>query len=146
MAFLSLIRKKNWGDVFLALSFILALAGLILYLNFGTTIFNPTLSMKLVVVIIVCLCFEGILLLIGSKIGKYIVFLLLLYAFIEYLGTQITYIANVMVAIDGSSFSASFLVTSGALVFSSLFALVSAIMAFDEKKMFHQENVHEKAH
>jgi hypothetical protein len=140
MSLLKIIKKKGLTDIFLVLSFVGALISLILYSVFGVTIFNPHLSLAVIVTLSLVLVLEILLGLFGSKMGKYLAFLLVLYALMEYINSQATYVANVFVAIDGSTLSASFLGTFILMLVSLIGALVSAILAPDEAVLFRKEN------
>jgi hypothetical protein len=139
MDFKSIIKKKGLGDIFLLVALIATVCSLILYIKTGITVFNPKLSNSVIASLIAALVLEALLLAIGSKIGKYVVYLLLLYSLIEYINTQATYIANIFVAIDGSTFSAGFICTIISFILGVAGALVSGILAKDESELFAKE-------
>lgn len=139
--FKKLIRSKGLSDIFLAASEILAILGLIGYYQTGITIFNPTLSSSVIAPLIVAIVFGALLCVIGSKAGKYIDYLLLLFVFLEYINSQITYVANILVAIDGSTLSSGFILTCLALFLAFVFALVSGILSKDEKSLLQSKDV-----
>jgi hypothetical protein len=126
------MRHKTLSDAFLAAGFLFAILALVFYLKTGITDFNPKINSAATTSLIVVLVLSFLLLFFGSKNGKYLAFLLVLYSFIQYLSSQATYIANVFVAIDGSTFSAGFIVTFLMYVFSFSFFLVSGILGTDE--------------
>lgn len=99
------IKNKGISEILILLTFIFTIINLILYCQSGVTIFNPNLYQSVIISLSFAIFLEGFTLIFNSKIIKYSIFILLLYSFIEYIYSQITYIANVFVAIDNSSFS-----------------------------------------
>jgi hypothetical protein len=126
------IQNKNWGDLIFALAFLALIGALVGYLVSGVTIFAPSLSQKVLIPLILLVVLAALLLVFGSKLGKYAVFMITIYAFIEYLKTQATYLANIIVSIDGSTFSTGFILTSVCFALALILSLTSAIMAPDE--------------
>lgn len=62
-------------------------------------------------------------------------YLLALYVFFQFIVTQLRYISNVLVAIDGTAFSASFLATAVLMALAWIAALVAALLiTFAQKK------------
>lgn len=62
-----------------------------------------------------------------SKTLRYISYLLYLFSFLGFIGSQVNYIANVMVSIDGTSFSSGFVATAVCFVLAIVFMLAAAI-------------------
>ena len=59
---------------------------------------------------------------------RYVAYLFCLYAFMWFIYSQVTYIANIFVAIDGYTFSGGFIATAVMYVLSFLFTLLAAIL------------------
>ena len=102
--------------------------GMAAYMKYGITEFTPSLSQSAVAAFGL-----GIILCIFSlireyKVIKFLGYLSFLYAWIESLLAQATYIANVFVSIDGNSFSAGFLTTVICSLAGAVFALFSVIL------------------
>lgn len=136
---LSIIKRKGLGDIFMAAALLLAIVGLILYCLTGATIFNPNLNSKVIASLGVAVGLSILFLVFSTKMGRYLVYLLLLFAFIEFINSQVTYIANVFVAIDGSTFSASFVGTFLSILLAAILAFVSGILTKDEAEIFRLE-------
>lgn len=125
---LSLIKKKGIGDLLLALSLLSLVLALIFYLVYGETEFNPTLSLSVLIPSYILLAVIVCLGAIGMKEGKFIAFLLSLYILIEYITSQVTYIVNVFVGIDGNSFTPVFLVAFIGYLATPILLLASYIL------------------
>lgn len=117
----------------LASSILFAFLSLIFYAVFGKTIFNPKLD-SLVFVFLGLVISTGIIsIFLPSKLVESFSFYFSILSILFYFRTQATYIANVFVAIDGTTFSASFLMT----FFSFILTMVLAVLAMSfEKKDF----------
>lgn len=113
--------------IFVGLGIAFALFSSILYLLTGVTIFVTKLDLLAVILPFVGAAIGLLSFLFGYKMVKFAAFLPCLYAFFSFLRVEITYIVNVFVAIDGNSFTPSFLLTLIALVASTIFFLVGAI-------------------
>lgn len=99
-----------------------------LYVKNGVTSFNPELNARAVTYISICLALCVISLVIDFKPIKYVAYLLCLYAFMWFIYSQVTYIANVFVAIDGYTFTGGFIATAVMYVLSSVCVLLSAVL------------------
>ena len=58
----------------------------------------------------------------------YVAYLLALWSLLQFIVTQLSYIANVLVAIDGNTFTPAFIATAVLLAVAAVMALVSAIL------------------
>jgi hypothetical protein len=123
---------KSLSDIFVALSLIASVCALTGYLKTGVTIFNPVLEKAVIITAGIGIGLNFIFLVFNSKIGKYSCYLIMLFSFIEYLSSQITYVANIFVAIDGSTFSAGFIFTCVSFILAWVLDLTGAILADDE--------------
>lgn len=100
------------------------LAG-ILYICTGVSSFNPDLNVSALVCIWVAVAMCAVSAVLDFKDIRYVAAMLFLYGLLMYIDSQVTYIANVFVAIDGYGFTAGFLST---LIFS-LLSFVVALLA-----------------
>lgn len=130
---------KGLSDIFLLIALITTIAGLIGYVLTGITIFQTKLYNSVIVSLSVLLVLEILFLVFNSKMGKYACFVLSIYSLISYIGSQATYLANILVSIDGSTFSAGFILTILALILTFATTLVSAILAKDEQTLLAME-------
>ncbi len=121
-------KTKKIGYYFLLPAFVSALAGLVLYLRTGVTIFTPTLSDSVIISLAIGLFLNAVLFVFEIKTLKYGLYLLFLYSCLSFLASQATYIANVLVSIDGTTFSSSFIAEALLLALAWIFALISAIL------------------
>lgn len=113
---------------FMAGSIVLTVIAVSLYATMGATTFNPEIDGKVVAVLIVEIVIGAVSLVFQAKLGEYASYLILLYGLVAYISTQVNYIANVFVAIDGETFSAAFLCTLLCLAFGMIAGLVAAIL------------------
>ena len=120
--------KDMLSAAFAGVAVLLAVIAASLYLAKGTTIFNPDLDARVYVPTFIAVAILLASTVFSAKLGKYVSYLLLLYALISWISTQATYITNVFVSIDGSTFSASFLCIAIFLVLAIAFSLTSAIL------------------
>lgn len=100
------------------------LAG-ILYICTGVSSFNPDLNVSALVCIWVAVAMCAVSAVFDFKDIRYVAAMLFLYGLLMYIDSQVTYIANVFVAIDGYGFTSGFLST---LIFS-LLSFVVALLA-----------------
>lgn len=127
-----LIKNKGISDIFLIVSLICAIVALPCYINSGITEFKATLDSKVINSMIFLIVIDGCLLVVSSKIVKYIEAALYIFTLISYISTQATYLANVLVAIDGTSLSGGFIACMVCLVLGFIASLLSGIFAKDE--------------
>ena len=125
-------REKGVSFWFLAASLLSAAAMLMLYAQTGRNTFTPDLSGKLMRVLGVCVALGLALALCEIKNGKYILYLIVFWTWLEFLVYNASYISNVMVGIDGNVLSAGFLLTALAGLISWVCALISAILQKNE--------------
>jgi hypothetical protein len=104
------------------------IAALCLYSKNGITSFNPELNKKAIAYVAVCLGLCAISLIVNFKQIRYVAYLFCLYAFMWFIYSQVTYIANVFVAIDGYTLSDGFIATTITYILSFVFTLISAIL------------------
>ena len=122
-----MLCRRGISFWFMLASFVLALAALVLYLLTGTNDFTPSLSGKVICLFSLSLAGAALFSVLEVKAGKYAVYLIGLGAWLEFIISQVNYLTNIFVSIDGSTFSSGFILTfiCGALAWA--FALVSAI-------------------
>ena len=138
------VRKKATRLLMAALLF--ELISLVLYSLTGVTEFTPTLSARVLIFGCAALLL-GAVLLVGAGRGKaesafsrildlgvYMVYALGLLAWLFYLTNEINYLANIMVAIDGTALSPVFVINTVLFLAAWLCALLSA-MAFGKTRM-----------
>ena len=122
------IRQKRGRSFALVIaSLVFTAAMLIAYIHTGVSTFTPVLSGKVVALLWVCVGIGVLLSVIEVKLGKYALYLLLLWMWLEFLFYNASYISNVLVGIDGNSFGAGFLLTVLFGLLAWLAALLSAI-------------------
>ena len=102
--------------------------GMAAYMKYGITEFTPALSKSAVAAFALGILFCAFSLVREYKVIKFLGYLAFLYAWIESLCAQATYIANVFVSIDGNSFSPGFLVTVICSLLGAVAALLSVIL------------------
>lgn len=102
--------------------------GMAAYMKYGITEFTPALSKSAVAAFVLGILFCAFSLVREYKVIKFLGYLAFLYAWIESLCAQATYIANVFVSIDGNSFSPGFLVTVICSLLGAVAALLSVIL------------------
>lgn len=118
--------EKKSGQALLLGSLLLYIVTLVMYLTQGTNEFTTTLSVKVIAGLGAAAALGVLMLLRPIKMVKYAVYICGLYAWLQFLSSQVYYIVNVFVAIDGTSFSAPFLITTLAGTAAWVLALVSA--------------------
>ncbi len=129
------IKSKGKGvGYFLTIpAVILGILCIYLYMQNGVTVFSPDLDNSVIIVFAVATVVSAVNLLVEWKGLKYLSYLLFLYAFILFIGTQVNYITNVFVSIDGYTFSAGFIATVAVMVATVVVQLVAAIMTRKRK-------------
>lgn len=126
-------QGKN-TKILLLLAAVLSAAGMAAYMKSGVTEFTPELSCEALTAYGI-----GILLCVFSlfrefKVLKFIGYLALFYACLESICVQATYIANVVVSIDGNTFSKGFLATAICSLLGAILALLSVLFQRDRKE------------
>lgn len=120
-------QKRGRSFVLILASLAFTAAMLIAYTGTGVNTFTPVLSGKVLALLWVCVGLGVLLSVIEVKLGKYALYLLLLWMWLEFLFYNASFISNVLVGIDGNSFGAGFLATALFGLLAWLAALLSAI-------------------
>lgn len=117
---------------------IFAVLAACLYSATGVTEFNPELNQTAIICLIVGAVVGAVSMAVDLlplswsgdivKPLRYVSFLVILYADMQFILSQVTYIANVMVAIDGNTFTPGFLGTFICFDLAALFMLVAACL------------------
>ena len=121
------LKNRGVGYYLTPIAMALLVAAICLYAANGVTAFSPKLEARAIVYAAISLAVCLATLVVDFKPLKYVAYLLGLYAFMWFVYSQVTYIANVFVAIDGYAFSAGFVATLVCYVAAAVVALVSAI-------------------
>ena len=129
----SFLQGRGAGYYLALPALILGVLAYVLYAKNGITEFNPSLSQKAVAAAFAGAGLCAVSLVYERRPVKYLAYLAYLYAFLAFLNSQITYIANVFVSIDGSKFSAGFILTALSFLLAMVLALVSAILTKDRR-------------
>ena len=133
-------RIKDRSVILLLVSMLFQLVSLILYGATGLTEFTAELSSAVLAFSILSLISGAGIVLItvlgicekytkkGLDIGIYVVYLFGLLAWLFYITSQVNYLVNIFVAIDGTKLTAAFILTVLFFLFAWFAALVSAIL------------------
>ncbi len=123
----SLVQGRILSLSFLLFGFLCGIIVLVVYCLTGTNDFVTQLSPLVIAFLAVgaILCLPPLFLR-NERFFLFLPFLCYLFAFFEFIVVQVNYIANVLVSIDGNTFSASFILT---IVFF-LLAILSGIVSF----------------
>ncbi len=121
------LKGKGVGYFLTIPAVILGILSVYLYMKNGVTVFSPELDNGVIAVFWIAVVASAINLFVEWKGFKYLSYLLFLYAFILYIGTQVNYITNVFVSIDGYTFSAGFIATTAVMAVTVALQLVAAI-------------------
>lgn len=133
---------KGLTTCFLAASVLCTVVALAVYAAAGSNQFVPDLSGGVIACLIVALIVGALSLVLEVKMVKYVVYLLGFSAWLLYLTSQINYITNVFVAIDGTRFSAAFVVITAFGALAWICALVSAILQREDLVPLQREEAH----
>lgn len=124
----SLFSKRGLSFWFILAAFVFSVITLIVYNATGVTSYTPSLSGK----VIALLCVGAVLGVLFSiceiKVGKYAVYLITFWAWLEYLISQASYLSSIMVAIDNVAINTGFVLTTVFGLLAWVAALVSAIL------------------
>lgn len=133
-----IFAERGLGFYLAVPAIVFAVLALVWYRGNGVTEFSPQLNSSAVACLIVgmALCVlsmaadvvPGRWVSAAAKPVRYAAYLVELYAFLMFLYSQVTYIANVFVSIDGNSFTAGFIATAVFFVLAAAFTLVSAAL------------------
>ncbi len=124
--------RRDGSFYFLLASLVLALIMLLTYITTGTNTFTPNLSDRVIGMLGGCIALGVLMAVFEVKNGKYLLYLLTLWTWLEFLVYNASYISNVLVGIDGNLFSTGFLTAAGCGLLSWAAALVAAIMQKNE--------------
>lgn len=127
-----IVGKRGISFYLTLLSILFTAAMLIVYTRTGITSFTPVLSGKVLTLLWVCAFLGAALSVLEIKMGKYALYLMLLWMWLEYLFYHASYISNVLVGIDGNSFGAGFLAAAALGLLAWLTALLAAIIQKNE--------------
>ena len=133
------LSKKGAGYYLVLPAFLCALGALIMYKKTGITKFNPSLSGTAITCLWIAMGLLLVSLVIDFKPIRYLAYLVCLYGFFAYISSQITYIANILVGIDGSTFEAGFLTTAGLYFGAFVLMLLAGIFAKRKAKAEKEE-------
>lgn len=128
----AVIRKRDASFWFTLMAVVLTAVMLIVYWKTGISTFTPSLSSKVRILLGINLILGVLLCLIEVKNGKYVFYLLMLWTWLEFLIYEASYISNVVVGIDGNSFSTGFIITAVSGLLACVCALIGAIIQKDE--------------
>lgn len=120
-------RKFGFPHVLLLIAALLGVLELVLYIKDGRTSFDPNYSAYALVGMGLGIGFGLLGVVTRWRPLAFMSYLGFLYAFIQYVVSQINLIANILYGVDGSIFSMSFYVTMFAAVASCLLALIAGI-------------------
>ena len=130
---MNLIKKHLSGKglgYYLALAALLcSLVALILYRKTGITQFSSSLSSSALTCLWICMALCAVSLVFENKLIKYVAYLICFYGFFGYLQSQVNYIANVFVGIDGNSFTGGFIATLVFFLLAVVLTLLSAALS-----------------
>lgn len=122
------LAGKGIGYYLTVLAIVFCILSLCLYAQNGVTSFNPELNANSIAFMSVGLGLAVIGMGLDYKEIRYVAYLFCLFSFLWFLFSQVTYIANVFVAIDGYGFSGGFIATAVMYVLAFVFMLLSAVL------------------
>ena len=122
------LTGKGLGYYLTIPALICGVAAVLSYKKTGITQFNPELSKTAIVCALAAVALCAVSLVFEFKPVKYIAYLLFLYAFLGYVQSQVTYIANVFVSIDGNTFTPGFIFTTVLYVLAFVLMLLAAAL------------------
>ncbi len=125
-------HKRSIPFLFIAQGVAFSAAMLIAYALTGISTFTPVLSTKVIVMESICIDIGVLLVLFEVKNGKYGLYLLSLWTWLEFLFYEASYISNVLVGIDGNQFSIGFILTVIFGLLAWVCTLISAILQKQE--------------
>ena len=111
-----------------------AVAALLAYKKFGITEFSPSLSTEALGGFIAGIALCAVSLVFEFKPVRFFGYLALLFGCLNSMTAQATYIVNILVSIDGTTFSQGFILTAVFSVLAWVTALVAAILTKQRKK------------
>lgn len=121
--------NRGAGDCLLALAGGILLAAVILYSNTGAQpAFRVTVSAVVIAVAVLAIVAGIAAAVLRWELLYYVVYLLALQSFLQFIVSQLRYISNVLVAIDGTVFTTEFLATFILFALGWIMALAAAIL------------------
>ena len=130
------LRERSLGFYLAIPAMIIAFITICLYKSIGITVFSPTLNKETIIFLILGIIFTAISLgmpfipckyvKMFTKLVRFVAYLMYLFAFLMFVYSQINFIGNVLVGIDGNSFSGTFILT---IVFYILACVLTAVSA-----------------
>ena len=111
-----------------------AVAGLLAYRAYGITEFSPELSNEAQLGFAVGIALGVVSLALEYRPLRFFGYLALLYGCLTCMTAQATYIVNIFVSIDGTTFSDGFIMTAAFSVLAWVTALVATILTKPRKK------------
>ena len=130
------LSDRTAGDFLTAAACVILIAATILYACTGTRpAFGVTVSGGIIAAAVIAVLLGAAAVVFRRQPLYFAAYLLALYVFFQFIVTQLRYISNVLVAIDGTAFSASFLATAVLMALAWIAALVAALLiTFAQKK------------
>ena len=126
--------KNRGASLWLALiAILLGAAAYFLYAKYGITEFSPALNKSAVIAVWVGVGLSVIGIVTNWKPVKVLSYLAFFYAFFGFINSQATYVANIFVSIDGTTFSLGFILTAAVFFLAIVVALI-AVIATKAKK------------
>lgn len=135
-------QKQRSVPVLTALGTVCSLIGLYLYCNYGTNKLCPDILVPCLAALIAAGAL-GLALTVLGFAGKqvlllqYVLYLVELTAFAEYIVSQLNYIANVFYGVDGNHFTAAMLATLAVLLVGWVSGLWAAVI---QRKTIYRRN------
>ncbi len=127
--------KKRGASLWLALvAIFFGVAAYFLYSKYGVTEFSPTLDKSAVIAVWIGVALGLVGIVTNWKPVKVLSYLAYFYALFGFINSQATYVANIFVAIDGTTFSKGFIMTAAAFVLAIITALVTVIVTKTKKE------------
>lgn len=99
-----------------------------LYCKNGITQFQPSLNSTAIICCWVAFGIGALSLVFDCKYIRFVAYLVALYSFMMFINSQVTYIANVFVSIDGNSFSGGFIATMVTFLLGAVLLIVSGCL------------------
>lgn len=121
-------KKKGVSFYFMAASLVFLMVTLILYIAAGKTEFTPELTPVVIALFALSLAAAAVSIWKEFQALSFGIYLLSFLGFLEYAISQVTYLTSILVAIDGTTFTAPFICIVLFSVFAWVCALVSAIV------------------
>ena len=131
-------KERSLGFYLAIPAMIIAFITIFLYKSIGITVFSPTLNTETIVFLILGIVFVAISLgmpfipckyaKMFAKLVRFVAYLMFVYAFLMFVYSQINFIGNVLVGIDGNSFSGTFILTIIFYILACVLTIVSACL------------------